>query len=70
MTEPLHTNAACSRCGRRFHCGAADSEPCWCVSLTLDRDLLARLNERYRGCLCGPCLNELADSPQKKTAGQ
>jgi hypothetical protein len=50
----------CPRCGGTFHCGAADPAPCACTTIDLDAALLAELRARYTGCLCLPCLRELA----------
>jgi hypothetical protein len=56
MAEPSASIDSCARCGRPFHCGANDAEPCWCCAVTLDAATLAELNARYRGCLCRSCL--------------
>ena len=58
MDEP-HDDR-CPRCGSAFHCGMHDAAPCPCSTLTLSRDTLAMLKERYAGCLCLRCLVELA----------
>jgi hypothetical protein len=50
----------CPRCGGAFHCGAGDPAPCACTSLKLDVATLATLRERYSGCLCLPCLRDIA----------
>jgi hypothetical protein len=50
----------CPRCGRDFHCGIDDPTPCACTTLRLSAAMLADLRERYRGCLCVLCLQELA----------
>ena len=50
----------CPRCGQGFHCGANDAGPCPCSTLALDASLLARLRERYTGCLCLHCLQALS----------
>jgi hypothetical protein len=49
-------DARCARCGAPFHCGVADSMPCWCAAVTLDAVVRAELAARYEGCLCGACL--------------
>lgn len=49
----------CPRCGRGFHCGAAEPAPCPCGTLRLDPAVLAELRQRYEGCLCLACLVEL-----------
>jgi hypothetical protein len=53
-------NTRCPRCGGTFHCGADDPGPCPCTTVTLDAAMLASLRERFHGCLCLTCLNELA----------
>jgi len=50
----------CPRCGRGFHCGVNDPQPCACTTLRLGTDTLAALRARYTGCLCLACLAELA----------
>lgn len=50
----------CPRCGASFHCGVNDAAPCACTGPKLDAALQQALRERYRGCLCLPCLRALA----------
>lgn len=50
----------CPRCGGGFACGAAGAGPCACTTVVLAPALLARLRQRYRGCLCLDCLQALA----------
>ncbi len=64
----MNTTAAdsrCPRCGGSFHCGVHDPAPCACTTLVLSAELQARLRERYTGCLCLRCLQELA-APQAR----
>jgi Cysteine-rich CWC len=56
----LGDDARCPRCGRAFHCGIDDPQPCACTTLRLSAATLADLRQRYRGCLCLTCLGELA----------
>jgi hypothetical protein len=56
---PLPENR-CPRCGGAFHCGIDDAGPCACTGVRPDAALLARLRERYAGCLCLACLGALA----------
>jgi len=58
-------DARCPRCGRGFHCGIDDAQPCACTTLRLSAARLAGLRARYSGCLCVQCLRELAqhDAP-------
>jgi hypothetical protein len=53
------SDATCPRCGAAFHCGARDPQPCACTAIQLDAATLARLRERWRGCLCLDCLLQL-----------
>jgi hypothetical protein len=63
--------ARCPRCGGTFACGAAGPGPCACTTLSLDAALLARLRERYAGCLCLACLQALAQAESANAhAGQ
>ncbi|HSB24957.1 MAG TPA: cysteine-rich CWC family protein [Burkholderiaceae bacterium] len=57
-------DARCPRCGRAFHCGIDDPQPCACTTLRLSAATLAELRGRYRGCLCVACLSELAHAPR------
>jgi Cysteine-rich CWC len=60
----------CPRCGGGFHCGANDAAPCACTALQLDAATLADLRARYDGCLCPPCLREIAASNRPAEHGQ
>ncbi|WP_280152893.1 cysteine-rich CWC family protein [Piscinibacter sp. XHJ-5] len=62
MTFELDT---CARCGAPFRCGMNDAAPCACTGVRLDERVLARLRERYVGCLCLACLCDV----QKEKAG-
>jgi len=53
----------CPRCSGSFHCGAADAAPCPCSTLKLGAPTLAKLRERYQGCLCLRCLAQIAADP-------
>jgi len=53
----------CPHCGASFHCGFDDAEPCSCTMLQLDAAALAKLRQRYKGCLCLACLRALAAQP-------
>ncbi len=52
-------DATCPRCGGGFACGAQAGR-CDCFDLRLSDALRAELAARYSGCLCLPCLRELA----------
>jgi hypothetical protein len=52
-------DSRCPRCGGEFHCGMNDPAPCACTRSSLGVALLARLRERYDGCLCVTCLAQL-----------
>lgn len=60
--------ATCPRCGARFDCGAAGPDPCPCSTLALPPALLQRLAAQFHGCLCGPCLRELAAAEEAAAA--
>ncbi|MFO1327417.1 MAG: cysteine-rich CWC family protein [Rubrivivax sp.] len=57
-------DSRCPRCGGAFHCGARDAAPCACSTLVLPPALLAELRQRHSGCLCLPCLRQLAAAAQ------
>jgi hypothetical protein len=50
----------CPRCGGAFRCGMNAPAPCACSAVMLDAATLARLRQRYSGCLCLGCLRVLA----------
>jgi len=50
----------CPRCGGGFACGAAGPAPCACTTVTLSDALQTALRQRYTGCLCLACLQQLA----------
>ena len=56
----LQASERCPRCGGGFHCGLNDAEPCACSTLQLDAAMLAELRSLYAGCLCLPCLRQIA----------
>jgi hypothetical protein len=59
----------CPRCGGAFRCGRDDAAPCPCTTVRLDAPTLARLRERWQGCLCLPCLAALAAGEAVDAAG-
>lgn len=56
-TQP---ESRCPRCGAGFHCGIEDAAPCRCTAIHIDAALQQRLRERYTGCLCLRCLDDLS----------
>ena len=54
-------DARCPRCGGGFECGAQAGH-CACFGLRLGESLRAELARQYSGCLCLPCLRELAEA--------
>jgi hypothetical protein len=76
MSAPLASpgDAHCPRCRAAFHCGMDDGPACWCTGLSMDRQTLAALNARYRGCVCGACLRAVqagaAAAPPEQKAPQ
>ncbi len=59
-TAPQAAPSRCPRCGGSFDCGAASPGPCACTGLVLSQALQQQLRRQYTGCLCLPCLRELA----------
>jgi Cysteine-rich CWC len=55
----------CAACGEKFPCSARGGG-CWCEEMTLGRDALRDLRERYCDCLCPRCLSVAAAQPAKK----
>jgi hypothetical protein len=53
----------CARCGAPFGCGVdrPTSDPCWCADVAISDAARARLATTYTGCLCGRCLEAVAD---------
>ncbi len=55
MAEPNGSgegNSRCAACGRLFHCGMKDEQPCWCAT-----DFPPVLTgEPQAACLCPECL--------------
>jgi hypothetical protein len=51
--------ATCPRCGGGFGCGAQAGR-CDCFDIHLTEPQRQALAARYSGCLCLPCLRELA----------
>lgn len=67
----------CPLCGRGNHCvmasakaaGAPAAQPCWCSTLRIAPEALARIPEaaRMRACLCPACATQVpaAEPPQR-----
>jgi len=45
----------CEACGKDFLCGA-NLGKCWCFSVDLNKETLAKLEEDFKSCLCEDCL--------------
>jgi hypothetical protein len=60
-STPPDASDRCPRCDGSFHCGMNDAERCACTAIALDATTLARLRQRYSGCLCLRCLCALAE---------
>ena len=54
MSESVE-QAICERCGRHFHCGARDAQPCWCATAFPP---IMDGREAVAGCLCPDCLRQ------------
>ncbi|MBI1394482.1 MAG: hypothetical protein GC151_00770 [Betaproteobacteria bacterium] len=63
VSQTSRSSDTCPRCGARFRCGMQDTPPCACTTVRLTDVVLARLRERYEGCLCPACLRALAADP-------
>lgn len=48
----------CSKCGAAFSC-QNETRGCWCESIYLSEQTLAKLKETYDNCLCSRCLKAL-----------
>ncbi|MBX7202587.1 MAG: cysteine-rich CWC family protein [Bacteroidia bacterium] len=44
----------CSRCGKTFRCRVGGN--CWCDSVNVSRENLAKMRRCYMDCLCYDCL--------------
>lgn len=56
----------CPSCGQPNECAMAagrDPESCWCMSVSIDPDVIARLPEAARGkvCICHRCATASVD---------
>jgi hypothetical protein len=49
----------CPRCGRLFYCRAGDILNCECHGFKLDKAASGLISEKYGGCLCLQCLQDL-----------
>jgi Cysteine-rich CWC len=47
----------CESCGKDFLC-SAKSEKCWCFEIDLTSEILAKLQEDFKSCLCENCLEK------------
>ena len=47
----------CSKCSKEFECGASVGK-CWCMDFYIDPEVLNKLKEDFKDCLCPNCLNE------------
>ncbi len=58
MAEILKENIkTCESCGKDFSCGA-NAEKCWCFEIDLSAEILAKLQEDFKSCLCQDCLEK------------
>lgn len=60
--SPALPDPCCPRCGRVFHCGVHDLQPCTCTGVDVPVAVLSALRARYTGCLCLACLREIAQA--------
>ncbi|MFO1488424.1 MAG: cysteine-rich CWC family protein [Verrucomicrobiota bacterium] len=78
FTQPVNA-ARCPLCGQANQCqlctGDAYKGSCWCLSLSIPDELLARVpaEQRNRACLCAGCVKafhrERASEPQAAVPG-
>jgi hypothetical protein len=50
----------CQKCGADFACLASDIKACHCSQVQLTREQHQYIEARWKGCLCRPCLAEIA----------
>ena len=68
MAEPVDT-ARCPLCGGPNGCalagGATDGRPCWCATIEIPAELVARVPEAARGvaCVCARCAGAKVEGP-------
>jgi hypothetical protein len=55
VTPTAALNQLCLDCGQAFHCGIADSTPCWCATGVAP---LMPMPEEASGCYCPECLKK------------
>jgi hypothetical protein len=67
-TAPCAAGSVCEACGQGFDCGAQGAG-CWCTEVQLTEQQRADLRERYRGCLCRPCLERFAAARELPRVG-
>lgn len=63
FSERWREPSTCAACGNEFGCGAKLSG-CWCAEIKLSEETIADLSKQYRGCLCRPCLEKLAEKSE------
>jgi uncharacterized C2H2 Zn-finger protein len=59
-THCKHEVLCCPRCGAAFECRMNNINRCHCVAVSLNREQLEQLAERFDSCLCHSCLQQLA----------
>jgi hypothetical protein len=47
----------CSKCKEAFNC-CNEQRGCWCEGLTLTKEALRELKDKYDNCLCPGCLGQ------------
>ncbi|MFZ5893730.1 MAG: cysteine-rich CWC family protein [Myxococcota bacterium] len=59
MPEPKLDTSLCPLCGKSNSCAvvSGSKEPCWCTSVSISRETLARIPQEAvdRACLCPRC---------------
>ncbi|CAN5774400.1 MAG: cysteine-rich CWC family protein [Acidobacteria bacterium] len=64
--ETVSEKLCCESCGKEFSCGANVGK-CWCFTVELKAEKLAKLGEDFESCLCKNCLGKLATNNAKNT---
>lgn len=49
----------CPKCGDLFDCYCESLRKCWCFDFTLSANTLKYLAEKYSGCICPKCLQQI-----------
>lgn len=59
-TSSTDSASKCQKCGADFACLASDIKACHCSEVHLTSEQHRYMAARWKGCLCGHCLAEVA----------